>query len=154
MVLKDASDAAVVFALGEFRFALSMAVVERVVRAVEISPVPGCPPEMLGVINLHGRLVPVYDIRTRFGLTPQEVRVSDHLVIARTADRLVAVLVDAAVDVVSASGTLVTVATEALASLGDVAGVVMQGDVIVPVQELSRCLPAGSWQTTELKLVA
>ena len=144
----------VVFALGEFRFALSMAVVERVVRAVEISPVPGCPPEMLGVINLHGRLVPVYDIRARFGLTPQEMRVSDHLVIARTGDRLVAVLVDAAVDVVSAAGASVTLATDDLAGLGGVAGVVMQGDVIVPVQELSRCLPAGSWPTTELKLVA
>jgi purine-binding chemotaxis protein CheW len=154
MVLKGGSDSVVVFALGEFRFALSMSVVERVVRAVEVSPVPGCPPEMLGVINLHGRLVPVYDIRARFGLIPQEVRVSDHMVIARTGGRLVAILVDGAVDVVSSSGTPVNLTTDALSILGDVAGVVMQGDVIVPVQELSRCLPAGSWPTTELKLVA
>lgn len=154
MVMKEDSDAVVVFALGESRFALSMRVVERVIRAVEVSPLPGHPPEMLGVINLHGRLVPVYDIRARFGHAMREVRTSDHLVIARTGERVVAVLVDRAVDVVSASDTSVRLPADALPGLGDLSGVVMQADGIVPIHDLSRFLPLESRLGAPLKLAA
>ena len=156
MVLKPLSRTVVVFALDEVRFALSMNVVERVVRAVEVSPVPDAPPGVIGVINLHGRIIPVFDIRPRFNLAPREIRVSDHLLIAHAGDRDVAVLVDAAVDVVAADDTSVTLAADTLASLGAVEGVVVQGGAIVPIQDLSRFLPSETRKTTatELKLVA
>ena len=49
----------VVFRLDERRYALPLAVVERVVRAVDVTPLPKAPPMVLGVIDVHGRVLPV-----------------------------------------------------------------------------------------------
>lgn len=146
--------AVVVFALDGVRFALSMNAVERIVRAVEVSPLADAPPGVIGMINVHGRIIPVFDIRPRFGLTPREMRVSDHLVIAHAADRDVALLVDAAVDVVAPDNQTVTMGTDSLATLGAVEAVLVHGEEIVPIQDLSRFIPAESRKDTELKFVA
>lgn len=154
MVSETISDSVVIFALDELRFALSMNAVERVVRAVEISPWPDAPPGVVGMVNVHGRIMPVLDVRPRFGLTPRELRLSDHLVIARTGHGEVAVLVDAAVDVIPACNTTATLSADALPGFGAVEGVMVHGDGIVPIQDLTRFLPAESRKTPELKLAA
>ena len=59
---------AVVFGLGGQRPA---GVVERVVQAVEITPLPGAPDGMLGVIDVAGRVLPVFDLRQRLELPPR-----------------------------------------------------------------------------------
>jgi purine-binding chemotaxis protein CheW len=156
MVKSGQSSQVAVFALGEVRFALTTEVIEAVIRAVEVSPVADAPAGVIGVINLHGRIVPVLDIRPRFGLAPREIAVSDHFVIARNGERTVAILVDAALDVIPADTSSLRLGMEALTGLGGIERVVMQGEGIVPVQDLSRFLPAAAElrKTAELKLVA
>lgn len=85
----------VVFILDEQRYALPLVVVERVVRVVEVTPLPGAPPIVLGVINVQGRVIPVVNIRKRFELPERETNLSDQLIIAHTAKRSVALMVDA-----------------------------------------------------------
>ena len=63
---QTAPDQIVVFALDEPRYALPLSAVERVVRAVEITPLPKAPEIVLGVINMQGQVVPAVDIRKRF----------------------------------------------------------------------------------------
>lgn len=92
-------DQIVVFTLDEVQYALLLNTVERVVRAVEITPLPQAPKIVLGAINAWGRLVPVVDIRRRFGLPLRQLRLGDRFLIARTSRRLVALVVD------SVSGT-------------------------------------------------
>lgn len=148
------SDSVVVFALDDVRFALSMNAVERVVRAVEVSPLPDAPVGVLGMVNVHGRIMPVHDVRVRFGIATREVRVTDHLVIARTATAEVAILVDAAVDVVSRNCEVGTAVTESLPGFHSVQGLVMQGEQIVPIQDLTRFLPEMPRKNPELKVAA
>ena len=90
----------VIFTLGEPRCALPLARVEKVVRAVEISPLPGAPEIILGVINVAGTLIPVIDVRRRFRFAERELSIDDRYIIARTASRLVALVVDS-VDAIS-----------------------------------------------------
>lgn len=85
----------VIFTLGDFRCALPLSCVEKVVRAVEISPLPKAPEIILGVINKAGTLIPVIDIRRRFRFPQRELSIDDRYVIAKTAKRLVALVVDA-----------------------------------------------------------
>ncbi|PKL42624.1 MAG: chemotaxis protein CheW [Candidatus Riflebacteria bacterium HGW-Riflebacteria-1] len=85
----------VIFTLGDFRCALPLPCVEKVVRAVEISPLPKAPEIILGVINKSGTLIPVIDIRRRFRFPQRELSIDDRYVIAKTAKRLVALVVDA-----------------------------------------------------------
>jgi purine-binding chemotaxis protein CheW len=154
MVAPPASTSLAIFALDDVRFALGAELIECVVRAVEVSPLADAPPGVLGVINLHGRIIPVLDIRPRFGLKSREISLSDHFVIARAGEREVAVLVDSALDVMPAGSASETVAMDALAGMNGIERVVVQGGAIVPVQDLSRLMPAESRKAGELKLVA
>ena len=56
----------VAFVLNDQRYALRLAVVERVVQVVEFTPLPKAPEIVLGIINFEGRVVPVVDVRKRF----------------------------------------------------------------------------------------
>ena len=49
----------VVFTLDERFYGVRLSVVARVLRAVEITPLPKAPPIVIGVINLGGRIIPV-----------------------------------------------------------------------------------------------
>jgi purine-binding chemotaxis protein CheW len=84
----------VVFVLDEPRYALLLSSVERVVRAVEITPLPKGPEIVLGIINVQGRIVPVIDVRRRFRLPEREMELDDRFIIASTPKRLVALVVD------------------------------------------------------------
>ena len=90
----------VVFKVAEQLFALPAADVRELVHAVAIVPLPSAPAVVEGVIDLRGKIVPVLDIRSRFGLPARPVAPSDHLLIASAGEFLVAVRADRAVDLV------------------------------------------------------
>ena len=137
---KPPHDSLVVFSLDEQQFALNVAAVERVVRAVEITPLPGAPAGVCWVIDLHGAVIPVFDLRAHCGRPSREVCATDHLVIARTARRKVALLADAALGVVSGSGTEVVAAAEILPHLEGIEGVVKLDGGIVLIHDLDKFL--------------
>jgi purine-binding chemotaxis protein CheW len=56
------------FSLKGQRYAVSLASVREVIRPGDITPVPGAPEDVLGIVNLRGQIVPVLDGRRRFGL--------------------------------------------------------------------------------------
>ena len=74
-----------IFRVGERRFAISAEQIERVLAAVEVTPLPDTPLFLRGVINCGGMLVPVVDLRVRFGLPVRRVLPSDRLVFVRNA---------------------------------------------------------------------
>ncbi len=88
-----------VFSLDEPRYALYLTVVERVVRVVEITPLPKAPEIVLGVINFHGEIVTVIDMRRRFNLPTRKIELEDQLIIARTSKRLGALVVDSVIGI-------------------------------------------------------
>jgi purine-binding chemotaxis protein CheW len=75
-------------------YALPLAAVERIVRMVSVTPLPAAPEIVTGVINVHGRIIPVVDIRKRFRLPRRDAIAVDQLVIARTSRRPVAFAAD------------------------------------------------------------
>lgn len=83
-----------VFRLDAQGYALYLSVVEKVVRAVEITPLPKAPEIVLGVINVQGKIIPVVDVRRRFRLPDREIDPDDRFIIAHTARRQVALAAD------------------------------------------------------------
>ncbi|MFQ5632726.1 MAG: chemotaxis protein CheW, partial [bacterium] len=57
-----------VFTIDDQQFGLPMSQVERIIRAVEVRPVPEAPDYINGVINMQGRVIPVVNLRKRFRL--------------------------------------------------------------------------------------
>jgi len=130
----------VVFTLDEQRYAVPLSAVERIVRLVEITPVPHTPEIVLGVINVQGRILPVVNIRRRFHLPARELYPSDHLLIARTSKRTMALVVDAVSEVVTLSGHEMVTREKILAHLGYVAGVVKRPDGLILIHDLDEFL--------------
>src|SRR6201989_2216916 len=65
---RDVRGAWLGFSLKGQRYALSLTSVREVIRPGDITPVPGAPDDVLGIVNLRGQIVPVLDDRRRFGL--------------------------------------------------------------------------------------
>jgi purine-binding chemotaxis protein CheW len=65
---RDKTQSFVVFQLGGEGYALEVMRVQEVLDVQTMTEVPGSPKCLLGVINLRGHVVPVYDLRIPFGL--------------------------------------------------------------------------------------
>ncbi len=60
-----------VFRLADEEFGFPVLKVQEIIQWIDVTRVPRTPPFVRGVINLRGRVVPVIDLRQRFGLPPQ-----------------------------------------------------------------------------------
>lgn len=68
-----------------------------------ITPVPGASPTIRGVINLRGSIVPVCDLRMRFGIGETKIAPAQAAVIVSIQDRTIGLLVDQVLDIVTVS---------------------------------------------------
>ena len=73
------------FLLGDESFALEIGRVREVLDYTIITRVPRMPEYMQGVINLRGSVVPVVDLRLRFGMPPVSVSVNTCIIIVEAA---------------------------------------------------------------------
>lgn len=89
----------VTFRLGDDLFAAPIDVVERVLRYQAPRSVPNVPSWIAGVIEYNERIVPVIDLRCRFGLAPVPATPQMRLLVLAVGDEWAAVLVDAVLDV-------------------------------------------------------
>ncbi len=69
------------FKLGEELFAVDVAKVREILDVIAITKVPQTPDYMRGVINLRGSVVPVMDMRQKFGLPPTERTVNTCIIV-------------------------------------------------------------------------
>lgn len=129
-----------VFVIEGQRYALPVSVVERVLPMVAVSPLPQAPAVVLGVISVHGQVVPVTDFRRRVGLAPREYGVGSHLLVARTRRRTLALAVDEALGVRDVPSEAVTGTDALLPGIGHVAGIVALPDGLLYVHDLETFL--------------
>jgi purine-binding chemotaxis protein CheW len=130
----------VTFGLDGERYALPLAVVERVLPIVEVSVLPRAPSITLGVINYHGTIIPVVDVRRRLGFAPRDYGVTAHLLIARTSRRLLALPVDQVFGVSAVAQDTVTPPNMVLRGIGHVAGIATLPDGVLLIQDLETFL--------------
>ena len=84
----------VTFRLGDEIYGIDVLQVQEVLRITEISPVPGAPNHVLGIINLRGNVVTVIDARNRFGLPPKKTDDASRIVVVDAYEKVVGLLVD------------------------------------------------------------
>lgn len=140
------------FTLDEPTFALDLSVVERVVRAVAVTSLPQAPKSVLGVIDVHGTVVPVADIRRCLGLPARSVRADDRIVLARTSRRLVALVVDSVEGVQEPAGTDITTAGEVLPGSASVHGLAKLKDGLALICDLDQLLALDEEQELDAAL--
>lgn len=129
----------VVFCVGGQRHALRVEAVERVTPAAEVTPLPGAPHVVLGAIDVAGRILPVFSLRRRLRLPDRPLQLSDVFLIARTARRAVALLVDSVQAVRTAPAAAVDAAMLA-PGLQTVEGVLRLDDGLLLIHDLEDFL--------------
>ncbi len=130
------------FTLDERRYALALSCVNRAVFVVDITPLPKAPRVVLGVVNVKGDIVPVYDPRCRFRLPKREINLTDQLVIARTLRQTVALLVDSVDGVIEVAEEEIAAAQEIIVDIEYVKGVVKLKDGLALIHDLEQFLSA------------
>ena len=130
----------VVFCLDKGRYALPLATVDRIVRAVHVTALPLGPDIVLGAIDVEGRVLPVFNIRHRFRLPERAIDPADHFLIARTAQRTVVLVIDAALGVLERPATAMIDATSIAPDLRHLQGVIQLEDGLVLIHDLEHFL--------------
>jgi purine-binding chemotaxis protein CheW len=90
----------VVFELDTEAYGVDIATVESIIKMQEITRLPQAPSFMEGITNLRGTIVPVIDLRKRFGMTEQEPTRETRIVIASMGGTKVGLIVDAVSQVI------------------------------------------------------
>lgn len=120
------------FKLDNQHCALYVSIVERVERAVEITPLPKAPEIVLGIINAHGKIIPVIDLRKRFRMPTREIRIDDRFVIAATSRRTVGLMVDVVTGVCELADHEIVSTRQALPFAEHLQGVAkLDGDIVL-----------------------
>jgi len=128
------------FSLDEHRYALELSAVERVVRSVEITPLPGAPEIVPGVINFQGRIIPVVDVRKRFNLPVREIDLYGRLIIARTSRRSVGLAVDSVIGLQMIENRGIAISGQALPFASCIQGATKVDGEIILIYDLDRFL--------------
>jgi purine-binding chemotaxis protein CheW len=87
------------FRIGRETFGLPIALVREIVRVPEITAVPNAPNYIEGVINLRGRIIPVVDLRKRFGEKVIEPHKKNRIVVVELESRSLGLIVNSASEV-------------------------------------------------------
>jgi|HubBroStandDraft_6_1064221.scaffolds.fasta_scaffold445909_3 purine-binding chemotaxis protein CheW len=100
----DPSKNLVGFSLGDVQYAVPIARVKEIANPVLIVELPHAPPAVVGVSDYRGEVVPVLDLRARFGLPLAEATRKTKWIIVDVAGRLAALVVDSVTEVFGTGG--------------------------------------------------
>jgi purine-binding chemotaxis protein CheW len=98
----------VAFQLGDQEYALPVESIVQIIEMVTVTPIPGVNHSVRGVLNYHGKAVPVLDLRLHLGLSKAPLRLDTHIVLVQIGDRKLGLIVDRVTRVLSlADGEIV-----------------------------------------------
>ena len=89
----------VTFSIGEEEFGVNILKVQEIIRTMEITKVPRAPEFVEGVINLRGKVIPIIDLRRRFGLAPKGHDKNTRIIVIEINNIIVGFVVDAVSEV-------------------------------------------------------
>ena len=95
------------FVVGEEEFAVSILAVQEINRMMQITRVPQSPPFVEGVINLRGKIIPVINLRERFGMDKLENVEDMRIIVVEVNDRVIGFTVDQVNEVLRISADIV-----------------------------------------------
>ena len=93
----------VVFKVGDAEYVLPTATVVQIESYAGATTVPGVPTFVAGIVQIRGRIVPLINLRARFGLPPGDVTVDTRIVVGQVGERVVGLVVDSGREVLKIS---------------------------------------------------
>ncbi len=94
IIMKDEYEQVVGFILNKELYGIDILDVEEIIKPVDYTYVPNTKPFVMGVINLRGKVIPVVDLRVRFGFQPKPINAESRIIIIAHNEYNVGYLVD------------------------------------------------------------
>jgi purine-binding chemotaxis protein CheW len=82
------------FGLANEEYGLEILKVREIIGQMDVTRVPGMPEHVLGVINLRGKVIPVVDLRLKFGMPNTDHTSETCIIVVSVQNQLMGVLVD------------------------------------------------------------
>jgi purine-binding chemotaxis protein CheW len=105
--MDDTSQKLLTFSLGSEGYGISILKVKEIIGLMDITPIPRTPDFIKGVINLRGKIIPVMDLRIKFGMSPKEYDERTCVIVTEIlmngVQKLLGVVVDMVSEVVTIS---------------------------------------------------
>lgn len=95
------------FVVGTEEYAIPILRVQEINRMMQITRVPQSPEFVEGVINLRGKIIPVVDLRNRFGLTQIETNSDNRIIVVDVQGRVIGFTVDKVNEVLRINANIV-----------------------------------------------
>ncbi len=87
------------FNIGDEEFGVDILKVQEINRMVEVTRVPNAPEYVDGVINLRGKVIPIIDLRRRFGMPRKEKDKNTRIIVVELTGKVLGFVVDAVSEV-------------------------------------------------------
>jgi purine-binding chemotaxis protein CheW len=132
----------VTFRLDKEEYGVDIASIQEIIRASDITPVPGAPGHVRGVINLRGKIIPVVDLRKRFALPAAAGGDSQRIIVVELTPKRIGMLVDSVSQVIRIPAGVVEVMPEEATSVDEnfIKGVGKLDRRLVIILDLNRSL--------------
>ncbi len=139
------------FRIGRETFGLPISIVREIIRVPEITAVPDAPDYVEGVINLRGRIIPVLDLRKRFGETQIQSDKKNRVVVVELERRAVGLIVNSASEVLRIPPSEIEHPSNVFpeGELNFITGVGKLGGRLVLLLDLGRMLQRGELSRLE-----
>ncbi len=92
------------FTLGAEEYGVEILKVQEIKGYLGITPIPNTPPHIKGVMNLRGTVIPVVDLRTKFGMPEAEYTKFTVIIVVTVGTKITGLVVDAVSDVLDIHG--------------------------------------------------
>jgi purine-binding chemotaxis protein CheW len=93
------------FALGQEEYGVEILKVQEIKGYSTITPIPNTPAYVKGVMNLRGTIIPVVDLRAKFGMTATEYTPFTVIIVLTVGTKVMGLIVDAVSDVLNIART-------------------------------------------------
>jgi purine-binding chemotaxis protein CheW len=132
------------FRIGTEEYGVDISQIQEIIRMMEITKLPRTPDFVEGVINLRGQLIPIIDLRTRFGMERAEVTKNSRIIVTDVGTKRVGIIVDSASEVLTIPMELIEQAPEMIAAAGTdyIQGVGKIGDRLIILLDLTMVVSA------------
>ncbi len=106
------------FRIGSEEYGVDISQIQEIIRMVEVTRVPRTPHFMEGVINLRGQLIPIVDLRARFGMERVAPTKTTRIIVTEIGTKRVGIIVDSASEVLTIPLEAIEQAPEMIAGVG------------------------------------
>jgi purine-binding chemotaxis protein CheW len=143
--VREATREVLVFVLGGEEYGVDILKVQEIRGYEKVTPIPSAPAYLKGVVNLRGAIVPVIDLRVKFGMAEPHYDSFTVVVILRLAGRVVGIVVDGVSDVVQLAASDVKAAPQlgAMVDSSFLAGLATQNERMILLLDIEKFLSSG-----------